>query len=111
MPKMHLKFSYRILNRGLTVGLGFLAMITAAQAQQYSPTAPTSADLYCSGVITDKPFPNDFYVISGENSDIKTTFTGGDYVYINQDWNMAESRRSIRCDPPRHRSECKNHVV
>src|SRR5271168_1462526 len=84
MPKMHPKFSYGILNIGLTVGLGFLAMVTAARAQQYAPTAPTPADLYCSGIITDKPFPNDFYVISGENSDIKTTFMGGDYIFINQ---------------------------
>jgi hypothetical protein len=84
MPKMHMNLSHRILNIGLTLGLGFLAVATAAQAQQYAPTAPTAADLYCSGVITDKPVPNDFYVISGENSAYKTTFVGSDYVYINQ---------------------------
>ena|ERR1700722_10474544 len=84
MPKMHISFSYRILNIGLTLGLGFLAAAAGAQTQQYAPTAPTPADLYCSGVITDKPVPNDFYVISGENSDYKTSFMGTDYIYINQ---------------------------
>ena len=84
MPKMHQSFSHRILNIGLTLGLGFLVAAAVAQAQQYAPIAPTPADLYCSGVITDKPVPQDFYVISGENSSYKTTFAGADYVYINQ---------------------------
>ena len=85
MPKMHMSFSYRVLNIGLTLGLGSLDQLPlGAQTQQYAPTAPTPADLYCSGVITDKPVPNDFYVISGENSDYKTSFMGTDYIYINQ---------------------------
>jgi len=84
MPKMHEKICHRILNIGLRLGLVFLAAAAVAQAQQYSPTTPTQADLYCSGVITDKPVPKDSYVISGENSGYLTTFYSGDYIYINQ---------------------------
>ena len=40
--------------------------------------------MYCSGVITDQPVAKDSYVISGEDSGLKTTFMIGDYVYINQ---------------------------
>jgi hypothetical protein len=84
MNKMHMNLPHRILNIGLTLGLGLLASAAGAQTQQYVPTAPTPADLYCSGLITDKPVPNDMYVISGENSDIKTTFASGDFIFINQ---------------------------
>jgi hypothetical protein len=81
---MHKKISYRILMIGLRVGLGLLTATGVAKAQQYNPTTPTQADLYCAGVITDKPVPNDSYVISGENSRYKTTFQLGNTVYINQ---------------------------
>ena len=40
--------------------------------------------MYCSGVISDKPVPNETYVISGEDSRYKSTFQQGDYVYINR---------------------------
>ena len=66
------------------MGLGLLAATGVAEAQQYNPTTPTQVDLYCSGVITDKPVPKDSYVISGEDSRYKTTFQRGDTVYINQ---------------------------
>ncbi len=81
---MHKKISYRILMIGLRIGLGLLTATEVAKAQQYNPTTPTQADLYCAGVITDKPVPNDSYVISGENSRYKTTFQLGNTVYINQ---------------------------
>jgi hypothetical protein len=55
-----------------------------ARAQQNAPTAPTQADLYCSGVVTDKPVPNDSYVISGEDSRYKSTFSASDYIFINR---------------------------
>ena len=35
-------------------------------------------------MVTDQPVPKDSYVISGENSRYKTTFTTGDYIYINR---------------------------
>jgi hypothetical protein len=81
---MHKKISHRILIIGLRVGLGFLVSAGVAQAQQYSPTAPTEATLYCSGVVTNKPVPKDSHLISGEDSRFRTTFSPGDYVFINQ---------------------------
>jgi len=81
---MHKKISYRILIIGLRVGLGLMVSTGVAQAQQYSRTTPTPTDLYCSGLITDQPVPNDLYVISGEDSRYKTTFREGDAIYINR---------------------------
>jgi len=81
---MHKKISYRILIMGLSVGLGLMVSTGVAKAQQYAPTTPTQADLYCSGVIADKPIPNDLYVISGEDSRYRTSFQEGEPVYINK---------------------------
>ncbi|HLW43285.1 MAG TPA: hypothetical protein VKS00_02285 [Candidatus Acidoferrales bacterium] len=81
---MHKKMSYGILNIGLTVGLAFVISTGIANAQQPARNTPTPADLYCSGIVTDQPVPNDSYLISGENSQYKSTFTAGDYVYINR---------------------------
>jgi hypothetical protein len=52
-------------------------------AQQASPATPTQANLYCSGVITDKPVSNKLYVITGEDSSYKITFAPGDTIFIN----------------------------
>ena len=79
---MHKKFTYRILNIGFSVSLT-LAALGVSRAQQPSPITPTQANLYCSGVITDKPVPNNLYVISGEDSNYKTTFEHGDAIYLN----------------------------
>lgn len=81
---MHKNISYRILIIGLSLGLGFIVSAEVAKAQQYAPTTPTQADLYCSGVVTDKPVPGDSYLISGENSRYRSTFAPGDYVFINR---------------------------
>jgi hypothetical protein len=81
MPK---KISYRILNMGLRIGLGLMVSAGVASAQGTAPTAPNQVDLYCSGLITDQPVPNDSYLISGEDSRYKTTFRPGDDVFINQ---------------------------
>jgi hypothetical protein len=40
--------------------------------------------MYCSGVISDQAIPSDSYVISGENSRYKTTFSQGDEIFINR---------------------------
>jgi len=66
------------------VGLAFVISAGIANAQQAARNTPTQAELYCSGVVTDQRVPNDSYVISGENSRYKTTFSPGDYVYINR---------------------------
>ncbi len=63
--------------------VGVLASTAKAQQQQ-AAKVPTSADLYCSGTITKQPFPTDTSLITGEQSDHKTTFQEGDYVYINK---------------------------
>ena len=76
------QISYRILNIGLRISLGLMMAAALAQAQT-NPTAPTDVDMYCSGVVTDKAVPNGTYVISGENSQYKTTFDPGNFVYIN----------------------------
>ena len=81
---MHKKISYRILTIGLRAGLGFILTAGVAKAQHYVPTAPTQENEYCSGVVTNKPVPNDTYLISGENSSYRNTFGPGDYVFINQ---------------------------
>ncbi len=84
---MRLKLSYQIIMIGLNVGLCSLAAIAPAraqEAQQYSRTAPTDADVYCSGVVTSQAVPTESYVISGENSRYKTTFGPGDEIYINR---------------------------
>jgi len=80
MPKW---ISYRTLNIGLRIGTGVLVSAAVAGAQQAVHNVPTEADMYCSGVVTDKSVPNDSYVISGENSRYKTTFVPGNTVYIN----------------------------
>jgi len=81
---MHKKISYRLLIVGLTASLGFVFSTDVARAQQYVSSTPTQADMYCSGLISDKRVPDDSYVISGENSRYKTTFVADDYIYINQ---------------------------
>ena len=46
-------------------------------------TAPDYNTVNCSGFVTDQKFPQEFRVISGEQSNYKLTFTSGDHVYIN----------------------------
>src|SRR5258708_20924583 len=81
---MHKKIGYRILNIGLRLGMELVISAGIANAQQVPGNTPTKADLYCSGFVTDKPIPNDSRIISGENSRYKTTFSPGDYVFINR---------------------------
>ncbi len=79
---MHKNTSYRILNIALSIGLA-LSASGLAMAQRPSPNTPTQKNLYCSGVITDKPVSDKLYVISGEDSSYKVTFSPGDTTYIN----------------------------
>jgi hypothetical protein len=81
MPK---KISYRILTIGLSVGLSLLVSTLAAKAQEYVTNAPTQADIYCAGIVSDKPVPNETYVISGEDSAVRVTFQQGQLIYINR---------------------------
>jgi hypothetical protein len=83
---MRMNLGYRILAFGLSTALAGLVfpVARAQETQQYVTTTPTQAQMYCSGVITDQRVPYDSYVISGENSRYKTTFTTGDQIYINR---------------------------
>lgn len=78
------KISYRILSMGLRLALGATLFAGIAAAQGPDVNAPTETELYCAGVVTTQPLPNDSYVISGENSSYETTFTPGQYIYINR---------------------------
>lgn len=71
----------RIACLGLILGLSGLA--AAAQGQQQI-TTPNESDIYCSGMVTTESVPRNTYIVSGEQSNIQTTFAQGDYVYINK---------------------------
>src|SRR6202162_6652187 len=71
---------------GLTVFLFFAAATMSAQEGDQPGSAPNSPDyaaVNCSGFISDR-VPDDLRIISGEQSNLKITFTHGDYVYINR---------------------------
>jgi hypothetical protein len=79
---MHKMNNYRLLNVGLTIGLA-LTTSGLCKAQDNTRATPTREELYCSGVVSDKPVPNNLYVVSGEDSSYKSTFQQGDTIYIN----------------------------
>jgi len=63
--------------------------VAASSAQEprtalHVPTAPDYNTINCSGFVTDQRVSEDYRLISGEQSNIKLTFTSGDYVYINR---------------------------
>jgi hypothetical protein len=70
----------KIVLAGLVLGLSGIA----ASAQAVPPAVPRSGDIYCSGLITSESVPQDTIVITGEQSNYKMTFEGGDYIYINK---------------------------
>jgi hypothetical protein len=80
---MRIHFSYSTLTKGLTLSLALASCAAIAGAQQAVGSGPTEADMYCSGVVDNKPVPADTFVISGENASYKTTFFSGDYIYMN----------------------------
>ena len=75
--------SYHTLTIGLSLAYGMAMFASSASAQQARRALP-EADIYCSGMVTDQPVARETYVISGENSDYKSTFAPGDPVYINR---------------------------
>jgi hypothetical protein len=71
---------------GLILSLFFAAAITPAQEGAQSGSATNSPDysaVNCSGFVSDR-VPDDIRIISGEQSNLKITFSHGDYVYINR---------------------------
>jgi hypothetical protein len=64
---------------------GLILSISAGVAAAQTPRQSlNSGDLYCSGVVTNESVPKDTYVITGEQSNYKITFSEGDYIYINK---------------------------
>lgn len=55
----------------------------AAQAQN-AGGQPDYSSIYCAGFFTDQKVPDDTYLISGEQSNVKIIFAERDYVYINK---------------------------
>src|ERR1700692_5052294 len=83
-------FRRSIAMRATLAGLTFFLFLVAAtpsareSAQRGSATnSPDYSAVNCSGFVSDK-VPDDIRVISGEQSNLKITFTHGDYVYINR---------------------------
>jgi hypothetical protein len=74
---------YRFINIGLMAVSG-LALAAGVARAQVVRNAPTTDDMYCSGVVTDQHVPDDTYVISGENSSYKLIFHPDEYVFINR---------------------------
>jgi hypothetical protein len=71
---------------GLTFFLFLAAATTSAQEAAQPGSATNSPDfsaVNCSGFVSDN-VPSDIRVISGEQSNLKITFSHGDYVYINR---------------------------
>lgn len=71
--------------RGKMVFAGVIAAISALSAAAQKPVrVPTPDDMYCSGMVSSERVPRDTYLITGEDSDSKVTFSEGDYVYVNK---------------------------
>ena len=71
--------------RAKTVCVSLLiALAAVAAAAQQPPNVPKVSDIYCSGAVTTEAIPYETYLISGEQSNHKTTFARGDLVYINK---------------------------
>jgi ribosomal protein L24 len=69
----------------LLAGCLVAAVLTVHGAPQSAPAAVAQPDysmVNCSGFYTDQKMPEEFQLISGEQSNYKITFERGDYVYI-----------------------------
>lgn len=58
-------------------------MVSGAHAQQAAETAGES-QVYCSGIVTSDPVPADTYIISGQDSYFRVTFSDHKLVFINR---------------------------
>jgi hypothetical protein len=71
--------------RGKLVILGLAVALAGVTANaQDKVRTPIPNDMYCSGVMSNQAPPQDTVLITGEGSDSKTTYSEGDYVYINK---------------------------
>lgn len=70
--------------RGKLVLAGLILSVSGAAASAQTASVPIQKDLYCTGTITTESMPKDSYIITGEGSNYKITFTDGDFVYLNK---------------------------
>ena len=66
----------------LALAVALVAGIAAGQGP--TRTSVDTSTMYCSGLMTTEPVPNDSYIISGEQSDPYYVFRINDLVYINR---------------------------
>ena len=71
--------------------LSFSALLGAAvsSAQNAPPAGPALPQIdytsvNCSGFVTDQKLPDETRIVSAEQSNIKITFSRGDFVHINR---------------------------
>lgn len=86
----------RAKSTGLCLAILLVAAVAAAQlapsaapanqgtAAQNAGRQPDYSSIYCAGFFTDQKVPDDTYLISGEQSNIKILFSERDFVYINK---------------------------
>lgn len=69
----------------LSLLLAFGGASAGVQAARPEPgTVLNTADVYCSGIITNESVPYDTYLISGEESSPTTIYSENDYVYLSK---------------------------
>src|SRR5260370_40117269 len=66
------------------LGLGLVLAAGTCAAQQNTARVPDYSSVYCAGIVTNKSVPHDTYLISGEESNVKMTFSDRDLVYLNR---------------------------
>lgn len=77
------RFCLTFISVGISAGIFAGAMASQAHAQTASQV-PLESQLYCSGMVTSDPVPTDTYVISGEESYFRVTYTDGKLVFLNK---------------------------
>jgi len=78
--------------------------VTASGAHAQRPLGtPIDNELYCGGIVTSDPVPTDTYIISGEDSNGRITYTDGRLVFLNkgasQGVKMGDEFEVIRATP------------
>jgi hypothetical protein len=64
--------------------LAIMALMSSGAFAQEARNEPNESQVYCSGIVTSDPVPGDTYVISGQNSYFRATFSDHKLVFINK---------------------------
>lgn len=72
------------MTRRFLLGCIFAGILPSLVHAQAPSTAPVESQLYCDGIVTSDPIPADTYVITGEESYFRTTYTDGKLVFLNK---------------------------